>query len=1181
MEHSVPRKVKAILSGHDSHAIWKKQVEAEAESLPGVWRHFEGKATRWPDLEIKSDEKQDEWDVRLKKILESIDLAHAAEISQLVEPKEIWDYLNLKYEGENFQRLHQLTRDLLGIAQLKNMPVDAKVVRLQALNRSIAQQNPKLGLPEEWLLEILIVSMPDEYETELAIIKSSNAHLTLGYVHARLREKETMMQAPIEKLKALNIAKGRQAYHDKMDPSTCHGCWKKLSILEPGHCKAGYKQFAAINEGRDWRKSYWGYKAVKRYKERNKERDIISDDERKREGQSKVAKTRRYTARVDSSEDEASFSPYVQSCNQGQVTLFSSIPNTINRYQSSQPNMIISQISVPPICLPELIIMMPLNLYGHISVGWLIDSGASRHICNDKNMFIEIMSATDQIEVGNKEVMTASGKGDVRIPYDGISGQPSSIHLRDVLYIPCASENIISVGILDKRGVGFLISNGIMTISIKGKAIANAVLKNGVYYLQQKNSIPQAFPAKEISKSASKRLVSDADRMHCRLGHLGETRSQSFSKMVDDIEIQLKQCMCEAYILIKFTRKASKNCLPIATSKLECVDLDLYGLQDSFQLRFINLKKLFHKLLKTGVKLQKENVKFLEKVKTKKNHIDRGTEFLNDTIISWCNDEGIMLDPTVGYNPEANGIAERCNRTIMESLNTMRVKARLSEAYWEIATEASTYLHNRGLVSFLQNMTPWQAWYNNKPSAKRYKVWGCPAYVHIPQKKRKKLSRKAWKGIFVGYSRRHAGIYKIWDLEKKVVKEAKFVIFDELNSRCNYSDPPKEDHENFEAILKERDYKLDNWMTTIDENSSSDEKCIPFPANGLLRQERNSSDTLGIIPSSSAQNQLTIDSPSYHERTSESCGNSNREQDQNLLVTDEDNPSVFVPHSDNLSEVNPSSLSLQNSPLDIRLNARCKPESKTARMNRERAERISAKAAETEAANQKRREDEHAAGWRRVNPSPINRPWRINIPSTTVEALSSPYKLEWQNAIDNEVNSIRSDGTFSEPLDRPVNVKNSEIINAKFVFDIKYNEKGQLPLLFKARLVASRFTQVKGVNYEETFAPTMHLDAFRLILASAAAKGWKIRQLDVITAFLAGTLTELVYLRVPSELKHIFGNYVRVIKSIYGLKQAARVWFLLLQSFLNKIAFHSLPTDDSVMIMVNSTTGILVIIGIQ
>lgn len=59
------------------------------------------------------------------------------------------------------------------------MPVDAKVVKLQALYWSIVQQNPKLVLPEEGLLEILNFSMPDDYEAEMAIIKSSNAHQPL------------------------------------------------------------------------------------------------------------------------------------------------------------------------------------------------------------------------------------------------------------------------------------------------------------------------------------------------------------------------------------------------------------------------------------------------------------------------------------------------------------------------------------------------------------------------------------------------------------------------------------------------------------------------------------------------------------------------------------------------------------------------------------------------------------------------------------------------------------------------------------------------------------------------------------------------------------------------------------------------------------------------------------------
>lgn len=106
----------------------------------------------------------------------------------------------------------------------------------------------------------------------------------------------------------------------------------------------------------------------------------------------------------------------------------------------------------------------------------------------------------------------------------------------------------------------------------------------------------------------------------------------------------------------------------------------------------------------------------------------------------------------------------------------------------------------------------------------------------------------------------------------------------------------------------------------------------------------------------------------------------------------------------------------------------------------------------------------------------------------------------------------------------------------------------------------------------------MAFDAFRILLAIAAKMDWKIRQLDVVTAFLAGELQETVYLKIPDYLRHIFGNYVHVLKSIYGLKQAARVWFQLLQGFLQSIGFTSLHTDEFVMI--NHKTGIHLAIGI-
>ncbi|KAI0995352.1 hypothetical protein K3495_g12828 [Podosphaera aphanis] len=202
-------------------------------------------------------------------------------------------------------------------------------------------------------------------------------------------------------------------------------------------------------------------------------------------------------------------------------------------------------------------------------------------------------------------------------------------------------------------------------------------------------------------------------------------------------------------------------------------------------------------------------------------------------------------------------------------------------------------------------------------------------------------------------------------------------------------------------------------------------------------------------------------------------------------------------------------------------------------------------------------------------------PKRIHIPLTIKEAMASPDWEQWKSAIDEEIRSIREYGTFSDAIEKPKELSNHELVTAKFVFDIKYSDTGEITR-YKARLVARGFTQIHGINYEETFAPTLAFDAFRTLLATAAKNNWSIRQMDVVTAFLAGTLKEKVILRVPENLQPMFGDFVQVIKSIYGLKQAARVWFQLLQSFLQSIGFKSSPTDESVMIYKSSNAHIVI-----
>lgn len=143
----------------------------------------------------------------------------------------------------------------------------------------------------------------------------------------------------------------------------------------------------------------------------------------------------------------------------------------------------------------------------------------------------------------------------------------------------------------------------------------------------------------------------------------------------------------------------------------------------------------------------------------------------------------------------------------------------------------------------------------------------------------------------------------------------------------------------------------------------------------------------------------------------------------------------------------------------------------------------------------------------------------VFIPKTYEEAINCPDKDEWKAAIICKITSLKKRGTFSAEILKP----KLSSISSMFVFDVKTNEDGEF-IKYKARFVARGFSQKYGINYEETFAPTLRYNALCLFLATAAKNVWKINQMDVVTAFLAGILNDEVYLQMPQYLWFTFGK---------------------------------------------------------
>ncbi|KAK2350959.1 putative mitochondrial protein [Trifolium repens] len=181
-------------------------------------------------------------------------------------------------------------------------------------------------------------------------------------------------------------------------------------------------------------------------------------------------------------------------------------------------------------------------------------------------------------------------------------------------------------------------------------------------------------------------------------------------------------------------------------------------------------------------------------------------------------------------------------------------------------------------------------------------------------------------------------------------------------------------------------------------------------------------------------------------------------------------------------------------------------------------------------------------------------------PKNVKEALTDEA---WIEAMQEELNQFERSEVW-DLVPRPEDVN---VIGTKWVYKNKSDENGTVTRN-KARLVAQGYTQIEGLDFDETFAPVARLESIRLLLGVACILKFKLYQMDVKSAFLNGYLQEEVYVEQPKgfvDPEH--PNYVyKLKKALYGLKQAPRAWYERLTQFLEEQGYRKGGSDKTLFV---------------
>ncbi|SGZ03881.1 BQ5605_C032g11027 [Microbotryum silenes-dioicae] len=791
---------------------------------------------------------------------------------------------------------------------------------------------------------------------------------------------------------------------------------------------------------------------------------------------------------------------------------------------------------------------------------FVVDSGATTHMVADRSLFTTYRQTAHTKIGGIAGGITAIGMGDVA--FVAQTGHP--ITLRGVLHTPGLHVNLLSVARLcntDRVRLAFT-SDGI-DIAKDGQAIAHGTRVNdGLYLLDADHTKCQHLAFLSRSESPVPLLT-----LHRCLGHLAPSSIQKMiaAGLLDGFgagysDKDVEEFVCNACLGSKGHRLPFPDSESHSPERLGLVHSDVLSFPTPsltgkrYLVTFLDdhSRKLWayaidHKsdvfpIFQTWL----AEVELATNARLRILRTDNGGEYRSNAFTEFCKSKGIRRQYSIPYTPQQNGRAERVNLSIVEGVLALLADTRLPATFWDEAAAYFVYCKNRCSHSALAKQTPEFVWNGQRTTATALHPFGCTAWLTVAPDLRSKLDPKAARVIFTGYDLASKA-FRFFDHSiNKIVLGRNATFLDNDFPGLPVTTPVDADDTDRQFVVPAdtpapavktrtplvRSAHMD-VSSSLDDSAMSAVDVAPGYTGGSLL---NSTDTR----SSSSPSLSPFSSPATSSARDPSLNDSDDPLDllsSNTAVrlnlmdvhrSDDDTPETQAPAVDPVGQ--PSD---DDSPDEIDF------------LSRHHRAFIAT--------------DDDDPTLDAIEPVKSI----TSDPQTWREAMSSDKHNIWAEAAAAEFTAMRDDFKVFTIEPRSSVPPGATIVTSKFVWKTKRNASGEVTGR-KARLVAQGNRQRNGIDFSETFAPVARFSSIRCLLALAAANGYHVHQADIDKAYLHGELDHDIWMTTPRGFDFPSDKVLRLRRSIYGLKQAGRIWNRHIDTSLRNLGYKATGTDHCI-----------------